>query len=159
MITLRTEKEIDLLREANQRVARVLQALAGMVKPGVTTATLDAAAEELIRAGGDEPSFKGYHGYPGSTCISVDETVVHGIPGARVLEAGQIVSIDVGVLHRGYHGDAAVTVPCGAISAEKAALLDATNEALARGIQAARAGNRLVEVGRASCRERVYGLV
>lgn len=149
MIALRTEREIELLREANQIVAEVLTMLAGMVAPGITTGELDAAAEALILERGGKPSFKGYRGYPKSTCISVDEVVVHGIPGAQRLEAGQIVSMDVGVLLRGYHGDAALTVPCGTIDETKQRLLDATDRALAAGIAAACAGNFLRDIGRA----------
>ena len=149
MIALRTEREIGLLREANQIVAEVLTTLAGMVAPGITTLELDEAAEALILERGGKPSFKGYRGYPKSTCISVDEVVVHGIPGKQRIEEGQIVSMDVGVLLRGYHGDAAVTVPCGEIDAVKRRLLDVTDRALANGIAAARAGNFLRDIGRA----------
>ena len=115
MIVLRTEKEIELLRRANQIVAETLVALADMVAPGVTTAELDAAAVDLIRQMGGKASFLGYLQYPASTCISVDEVIVHGIPGPRVLKEGEIVSMDVGVVYKGYHGDAALTVPCGKV--------------------------------------------
>jgi methionyl aminopeptidase len=149
VITCRSEKEIDILREANQCVAEVLVTLAGMVEPGITTQELDATAEKLIRAMGGEPSFLGYHGYPKSTCISVDEVIVHGIPGKRKLQAGEIVSMDVGVFLRGYHGDAAVTVPCGAVDEERQRLMEVTDLALSRAIAAARAGNHLEDVSRA----------
>lgn len=149
VITCRTEKEIDILREANQFVAEVLVTLAGMVEPGISTGELDATAEKLIRALGGEPSFLGYHGYPKSTCISVDEEIVHGIPGKRKLKDGEIVSMDVGVYHRGYHGDAAVTVPCGTVNDVRQRLMKATDLALTRAIAAAKAGNHLEDVSRA----------
>ncbi|MCL4215635.1 MAG: type I methionyl aminopeptidase [Candidatus Hydrogenedentes bacterium] len=149
MIALRTEKELDLLRQANQIVAQVLAVLAESVRPGVTTESLDAVAEREIRAAGGRPSFLGYHGFPKSTCISIDEEVVHGIPGPRLLKEGQIVSIDVGVKYKGYHGDAALTVACGEINEEKRDLMETTNRALAKGIAAARAGNYLEDISRA----------
>lgn len=149
MITCRSEKEIDILREANQSVAEVLVTLAGMVEPGISTGDLDVEAEKLIRAMGGEPSFLGYHGYPKSTCISVDEVIVHGIPGKRKLKDGEIVSMDVGVFYRGYHGDAAVTVPCGTVDAKRRHLMETTDLALSRAIAAARAGNYLEDISRA----------
>src|SRR5690606_24427912 len=105
MISVRSEREIDLLREANQIVARVHDTLREMIAPGITTAELDAAAETVILESDARPAFKGYHGYPAATCISVDEVIVHGIPGDRVLREGEIVSIDVGVVYKGYFGD------------------------------------------------------
>ena len=149
MIALRTEEEIAVLREANRLVADVLAAVVRLVRPGATTRELDAAAEELIRQAGATPAFLGYLGYPNATCISVDEVVVHGIPGKRRLKAGQIVSIDVGVLLDGYYGDAAVTAPCGTVSPPRRKLMTATDQALACGIEAARAGNYLGDVSRA----------
>ncbi|MBN2309669.1 MAG: type I methionyl aminopeptidase [Candidatus Hydrogenedentes bacterium] len=149
MIAIRTEHEIGLLREANQIVAEALVTLAAMVAPGVTTAELDAAGEEVIRKAGATPSFLGYHGYPRATCISADEVIVHGIPGNRRLKDGEIVSIDVGACFEGYHGDAAVTVACGDVDETRQRLMAATDCALARGIAAARAGSYLVEVSRA----------
>lgn len=149
MIPIRAEKEIALLREANQIVAEVLVALAGMVQPGISTGALDEEAAKLIKAYGAKPSFLGYHGYPKNTCISVDDQIIHGIPGKRTLRAGQIVSLDVGVFHRGYFGDAAVTVPCGEVDDERRRLMDTTDLALSRAIAAARDGNYLLEVSRA----------
>ncbi len=146
---MRTQREIGILREANQIVAEVLATLVGMVKPGITTALLDAVAEDQIRKLGGCPSFLGYRGYPSATCISVDEVIVHGIPGDSKLEAGQIVSIDVGVLYKGYHGDAAVSVACGPVDAVRRRLLETTDRALARAIVAARAGNYIRDVSRA----------
>lgn len=149
MIALRTDREIAILREANQIVAEVLVALADMVAPGITTGEMDAAADKLIRKLGGKPSFLGYKGYPKSTCISVDEVIVHGIPGEQRLEEGQIVSIDVGVFLRGYHGDAAITVPCGQVDEQRRQLMQVTDLALARGVAAARGGNYLEEISRA----------
>ncbi|MCP4645914.1 MAG: type I methionyl aminopeptidase [bacterium] len=148
-MAIRTEDEIGTLRIANRIVAKTLAMLAGMVKPGVTTAELDAAGEALIREEGATPSFLGYHGYPNATCISVDEVIVHGIPGARKLKEGEIVSIDVGAYYGGFHGDAAVTIPCGEVDDVRQRLMVATNQALARGIEAAREGNPLEAVSRA----------
>lgn len=149
MIVQRTEAEIDILREADAIVAEVLTTLAAQVAPGVVTKDLDAVAEKLIRDRGGEPAFLGYHGYPASTCISVDEGIVHGIPGDRKLKEGEIVSMDVGVRLKGYHGDAALTVPVGSIDPVRTKLLETTDRALAAGIQAARAGNYLEDIGRA----------
>ncbi len=149
MIALRTEREIEILRKANQIVADVLVAIAEKVTPGVTTAQLDALGERLIREKGGIPSFLGYRGYPNATCISVDEVIVHGIPGPRRIEEGQIVSIDVGVLYQGYHGDAALTVPCGKVDPLRERLMKATDAALAAAIKTARAGVYLQDVSRA----------
>ena len=162
MISVRSEREIGLLREANQIVARVHDTLHDLIKPGVTTAELDAAAEEIILESGAEPAFKGYHGYPASTCISVDEVIVHGIPGDRVLREGEIVSVDVGVHFKGYYGDAAVSWPCGEVDGARRKLLETTDQALAKAIQAAAAGNYLCDIGRAVesvCNPLKYGIV
>jgi methionyl aminopeptidase len=162
MIAIRSEREIDILREANQIVAKVHTALVKLIRPGVTTAELDEAAETIIRESGAKPAFKGYHGYPAATCISVEEVVVHGIPGSRVLQEGQVVSVDVGTLYKGYYGDAAVTSPCGVIDEERKQLLDTTDLALSRAIKAARTGNFLRDIGRAveeTCKPKGYGVV
>lgn len=162
MISVRSEREIDLLREANQIVARVHDALREMIKPGITTGELDAAAEAIILESGAAPAFKGYHGYPASTCISVDEVIVHGIPGKRALRDGEIVSIDVGVKYKGYFGDAAVSWPCGDIDKDRQKLLRVTDQALAKAINAAAAGNYLNDIGRAVesvCKPMKYGIV
>jgi methionyl aminopeptidase len=162
MIALRSEREIGLLRDANQVVAAVHAALASMIEPGVTTGELDAAAEDIIRSRGGEPAFKGYHGFPASTCISIESEVVHGIPGTRRLEAGEIVSIDVGVRLKGYYGDAAVTRCCGAVDEGRRKLLDTTEAALGAAIAAAKAGNWLRDIGRAIervCNPKGYGIV
>ncbi|MEA3364192.1 MAG: type I methionyl aminopeptidase [Candidatus Hydrogenedentes bacterium] len=149
MIALRDESEIAHLRAANVIVSDTLVLLADNVRPGVTTQELDAMAEACIRAAGAVPSFLGYRGYPKSTCISVDDVIVHGIPTDQVLREGQLVSIDVGAYYQGYHGDAALTVQCGEVDDLRRRLIDATDRALSAGIQAARAGNYLLEVSRA----------
>jgi methionyl aminopeptidase len=149
MITCKSEQEIERMRHAGRIVAEVLAGLRERVKPGVTTEALDAWAEQYIRRQGGVPSFKGYRGYPASVCVSVDSEVVHGIPGHRRLREGQIVSLDVGVIYQGYHGDAATTVGVGRISPEAERLLEATQRALAAGIAKARAGRRLGDVSHA----------
>ncbi len=138
------------MREAGRIVARVHAELAQAIRPGVTTAELDALAESVIRKHGAVPSFKGYHGFPASICASINEELVHGIPSTqRVLKEGDIISIDVGVIYKGYQGDSAWTYPVGDISPEARRLLDVTREALFVGIAQVRAGNRLVDYSRA----------
>lgn len=149
MIAIRTEREIALLRDANQIVADVLVTLSDNVKPGVTTAELDALGEEVIVSRGGIPSFKGYRGYKHATCISIEEVVVHGIPGPREILEGQIVSIDVGVIYKGYHGDAALTVACGKPDPLRERLMKTGSLCLARAIEVVRQGVYLQEVSRA----------
>jgi methionyl aminopeptidase len=127
----------------------VLEDLAAMVAPGVSTADLDAAAEAKVRAAGAEPAFKGYRGYPATLCASVNEQVVHGIPNRRQLASGDIVSLDMGVKLNGFYGDSAVTVPVGAVSDEVKRLLRATQEALEAGIAQVRVGGRISDIGHA----------
>lgn len=162
MIAIRSEREIGLIREANQIVAAVHDMLSCMVAPGVTTLELDRAAEALIRGRGAKPAFKGYRGFPATLCVSVDQEVVHGIPGKRVLREGELVSIDCGAHCHGYYGDAAVTLPCGEVDQARRSLMRVTDRALARAVAAARAGNYLRAVGRAvegECRPAGYGIV
>ena len=137
------------MRAANQLVADVLAELAAMVAPGVTTADLDRAAERLVREGGAEPAFKGYRGYPCTLCASVNEQVVHGIPSARALAEGDIISLDMGVKLNGFFGDSAVTVPVGQVSPDVTRLLQVTQEALSRGIDQVRLGGRVSDIGHA----------
>jgi len=138
------------MREAGRIVARVHEALKEAIRPGVTTAELDALAERIIRQHGAVPSFKGYHGFPASICASINEELVHGIPSPeRVLQEGDIISVDVGTIYQGYQGDSAWTYAVGAISEEAQRLLDVTLEALFVGIAQIRAGNRLVDYSRA----------
>ncbi len=148
-IIYKSGAEIERMRVAGRLVARVLEELRGLVRPGVTTAELDAVAEQRIRDAGGVPSFKGYHGFPASICASVNEQVIHGIPSSRVLAEGDILSIDLGAIVGGYHGDAAITVPVGAISERAAELLRVTEESLYKGIEQARIGNRLGDIGHA----------
>ncbi|HOR00965.1 MAG TPA: M24 family metallopeptidase, partial [Anaerolineae bacterium] len=126
MITCKSEQELERMRRAGHLVAEVLAGLRERIKPGVTTAALDHWAEQYIRRQGGEPSFKGYRGYPASVCISIDQEIVHGIPGRRRLREGQVVSLDVGVICEGYQGDAAITAGVGQISPEAEALLRVT---------------------------------
>ncbi|HEX2457896.1 MAG TPA: type I methionyl aminopeptidase [Vicinamibacterales bacterium] len=149
MIVCKSAAEIERMRVANVLVADVLAELAAMVKPGVTTAELDAAAEMLVRAGGAEPAFKGYRGYPATLCASVNEQVVHGIPSERTLIEGDIISLDMGVKLNGFYGDSAVTVPVGRVSAEVLKLLRVTQEALQKGIEQVRLGGRVSDIGHA----------
>ena len=137
------------MRAANALVADVLAELATMVAPGVTTVDLDVAAERLVRAGGAEPAFKGYRGYPRTLCASVNEQVVHGIPSSRVLIEGDIISLDMGVKLNGFYGDSAITVPVGRVSDEAATLLRVTRESLDKGIAQVRLGGRISDIGHA----------
>ncbi len=139
-IILKTPSEIAVMREANLIVAEILERIGEMVRPGVTTGELDKLAEKLIRAAGAKAAFKGYRmqnqkPYPASVCSSVNEQVVHGIPGNRALKEGDIVGVDVGVVHKGYVGDAARTYPIGEISSEAEKLLKVTRESLYKGIE------------------------
>jgi methionyl aminopeptidase len=149
MIVCKSPREIEWMRVANGLVAQVLDELAAIVAPGVTTRDLDTIAERLVRAGGAEPAFKGYRGYPATLCASVNEQVVHGIPSDRQLVDGDIVSLDMGVKLNGFYGDSAITVPVGPISAGARQLLDVTQEALERGIAQVRVGGRVSDIGHA----------
>jgi methionyl aminopeptidase len=149
VIVCKSAAEIERMRAANALVADVLAELATMVAPGVTTADLDAAAERLVRAGGAEPAFKGYRGYPRTLCASVNEQVVHGIPSARALVEGDIISLDMGVKLNGFYGDSAVTVPVGRVSEVAATLLRVTQESLEKGIEQVRLGGRISDIGHA----------
>ena len=149
MIHIRSNKEIDLLRTSAHIVAQSLDMIKKHVAPGVSTQELDAIIEDFIRSHNARPAFKGFNGFPASSCISIDDQVVHGIPGNRVLKEGEIISIDIGVELNGYYGDAAKTFPVGVISEEKQRLLKVTEESLYIGIEAAQAGNRLSDIGHA----------
>lgn len=149
MILLKNTEDIKLLHKANIVVAQTLQELKKHIKPGVTTEMLDKISEDFIRSKNGTPAFKGYRGYPASLCISINEEVVHGIPGKRELKRGDIVSLDIGVLLDGYYGDAALTVGVGPVSPEAQKLIRVTEESLYRGIERARVGNRLSDVSAA----------
>lgn len=146
MVILKLPDEIKKMRASNRIVADILAEIGNRIKPGVTTRDLDRLSEELTRKRGAQPAFKGYRGYPNSLCISVNSEVVHGIPSDRVLMEGDIASLDFGVYYHGYYGDAALTVPVGKISDEAERLLEVTRNSLHKGIDAARAGNRLGDI-------------
>src|SRR5919107_2784477 len=149
-IELKTPGEIDAMRTAGALVARTLSAVTAAARPGISTGELDALAEQVIRDGGAVPSFLGYHGYPASICASVNEQIVHGIPSAtQILADGDLISVDCGAILDGWHGDAAVTIPIGAVSAADLALSTACEEALHAGIAAVRAGGRLTDISHA----------
>jgi methionyl aminopeptidase len=143
MVILKSPEEIRKLRGNNLMVARILEALKKIIRPGVTTLELDRYCEELTLQKGAKPAFKGYKGYPFALCTSVNEEVVHGMPSERRLKEGDIVSLDFGIYHQGLYGDAAVTVPVGEVADEAGRLMRVTEEALYRAIEKARAGNRL----------------
>ena len=148
-IILKSPREITQMRGAGRVVAAVLEEVGKKVRPGITTAELDDIAVSEVKKRGAEASFKGYRGFPASICTSVNEEVVHGIPGSRVLQEGEIISLDFGALMNGFHGDAAVTVGVGKISTEAQKIIDATQGALQAGIAAARIGARLGDVSAA----------
>ena len=149
MITLKSSHEIDLMRRSG-KITAAARALAGeMVKPGVTTQEINDAVERFIRKQGAVPSFLHYNGYPASVCISVNDEIIHGIPGKRVLQEGDIVSVDVGAYIGGFHGDCAATFPCGRISPEAQRLIDVTRQSFFEGIRFAREGQRLQDISAA----------
>lgn len=146
MIYLKSPAEIAIMRKNGAILRDCLEKAAEMVKPGVKKEDIDHAVEAMILKSGAKPAFKGFHGYPASTCLSVNEEVVHGMPNERVLEEGDICGVDIGVLRDGYYVDAARTLPVGEISADARKLLQVTKEALQRGIAKARIGNRLSDI-------------
>ena len=148
-ITTKSPSEIEMMRGAGRIVAATLKALAEYVRPGVVTAELDAIAVREITNRGGTPSFKGYRGFPASLCVSINDELVHGIPGQRALCEGDIVSLDVGAILNGFHGDAAITVEVGEVGDEARRLLMVTEGALSAGIAAARHGSRLGDVSAA----------
>ena len=149
MITLKSAHEIELMRRAG-KITAAARAYAGeLVKPGVTTQEIDRAVEHFIRKQGAVPSFLHYQGYPASVCISVNDEIIHGIPGSRVLQEGDIVSCDVGAYIGGFHGDCAATFPCGRISPEAQNLIDVTRQSFFEGIRFAKEGCRLYDISAA----------
>ncbi len=149
-IVIKTADEILVMKEANQIVAETLTMLQGMVEVGITTWDLDRAAEDKCMKMKAKPAFKGYRGFPGSLCVSINEEVVHGIPSRkRKLKKGDIISIDFGVLFRGFYGDSALTLPVGSVKEDVARLLASTKESLAKGIERAVVGNRVSDISRA----------
>jgi len=146
MVHLKTEEELILIREGAQILGKAHGEVAKLIKPGVKTSTLDKVAEEFIRDNGGIPSFKNYNGFPASLCISVNEVVVHGFPGNYELRATDIISVDCGVFYKGYHSDSAYTYPLEAVGSETLLLLERTYDSLYRGIEQAKAGNRIGDV-------------
>jgi methionyl aminopeptidase len=148
-IIIKSDEEIAIMREAGRAVGEVLEILSRELRPGLVLKELDSIVQQEFEKRGVVPTFLGYHGYPARVCVSVNEELVHGIPSERVLQEGEIVSMDLGATHKGFVGDAAVTVGVGRISPQAERLIAVTREALERGIQAARAGARLGQVSHA----------
>jgi methionyl aminopeptidase len=146
MLYIKTSEEIEFLRQSNQLVSRTLGYLASLIRPGITTLELDRRAEEYIRDSGALPAFKGYNGFPGTLCTSVNDEVVHGIPSAYELKDGDIISVDCGVLMNGFYGDSAYTFPVGEIDEGVRRLLDFTRASLEEGVREAIAGNRVGDI-------------
>ena len=150
MIVLKTSRELAIMKEACIISAGALQTVAKAVEPGVSTAELDRLAEEYIRSKGAVPNFKNYQGYPATACISINNEVIHGIPSKqRILKEGDIVSVDLGAMYEGYHGDNAATFAVGDVSPEAKRLMDVTRESLYEGINAARPGGRIGDISHA----------
>ena len=149
MISIKTQRELEVMREAC-KITAAARALAGkMVRPGVTTGQIDKAVHDFIVSQGAKPSFLHYQGFPASACISVNEVIIHGIPGNRELKEGDIVSVDVGAFYKGFHGDCAATFACGRISDEAQRLIDVTKQSFFEGIKFARQGNRVSDISHA----------
>ncbi|HFJ9344048.1 TPA: type I methionyl aminopeptidase [Bacillus mobilis] len=149
MIICKTPREIEIMREAGRIVALTHQELKQHITPGITTKELDQIAEKTIQKYGATPSFKGYNGFPGSICASINEELVHGIPGKRKLKEGDIISIDIGAKYNGYHGDSAWTYPVGSISESVQKLLDVTEKSLYLGLEQVKPGERLSNISHA----------
>lgn len=149
MICIKSNRELDLMKEACMIAARALRLAGQAVKPGVSTEEIDYEIRRFIEKHGAKPSFLGYGGFPGSACISVNGTVIHGIPGKHIIKEGDIVSIDVGAYLNGFHGDNAATFAAGKISPKAQALIDATKQSLYEGIKMAQAGNRIGDISSA----------
>ena len=149
-VTIKSAREIELMREAGRLLAEVHEELAAFIKPGISTKDIDKLGEKLIREKGCIPNFLNYHGYPASVCVSVNDEVVHGIPNKhRILQEGDIVSLDAGLIYKGYHSDAARTYGVGTISKEAQQLIDVTRQSFFEGIKYAKAGNRLHDISNA----------
>ncbi len=149
MIIIKNDIEIEYMRHAGKLVGETLARLEEIVKPGITTAELDKIAEEFILKHNAKPSFKGYNGFPASICASVNNEVVHGIPGSRVLQEGDIISVDCGAILNGYQGDAARTIPVGKVSSEAEKLIEVTRESFFKGVEYAKVGNKLSDISSA----------
>ncbi|MFO7814669.1 MAG: type I methionyl aminopeptidase [Halanaerobiales bacterium] len=150
MIILKSPREINIMRKANQIVAKTHEYLRGLIKPGISTAEIDKKGDAFIREHGAEPSFKGYRGFPASICISINDEVVHGIPNSRrILKEGDIVSLDIGTFYEGFNGDAARTFPVGKVTEEAQRLMEVTKQSLEKGIKKAKKKNRLSDISHA----------
>lgn len=161
-MTLKSPQEIARMRVAGRVVAQALEAMRASVRPGVTTAQVDAVGEAVIRKAGATPSFKGLYGFPASVCVAVNDEVVHGIPGKRTLRSGDIIKVDTGAFLDGWHGDATITVPVGEIDEETQRLVQTTYDALFAGIEQCRPGKRIGDIGHAIQEygeSRGYGIV
>src|SRR5947209_10836031 len=161
-MTLKSPQEIAKMRAAGKIVAQALEAMRAETRAGVTTAELDRIGERFIRDAGAKPSFKGLYGFPGTVCVAVNEQVVHGIPGKQTLREGDIISLDTGAEIGGWHGDATISVPVGAIDEESARLVQTTYEALMAGIAQCRTGKRIGDIGHAIqsyAESRGYGVI
>jgi len=155
MIPIKTEEEIEKICKSSDLLVKTFRAIEEILCPGITTRELDSRAEEVIRSGGGEPAFKGYRGYPASICASIDEQVVHGIPGKRKLNEGNIIGLDIGVKLNGFYSDAAKTYAIGDVDLKTLKLMETTKEALYKGIKQCKAGNRVSDISHAiqSCVE------
>jgi methionyl aminopeptidase len=146
-VEIKSQREIEIMREAAKIVATVLKEISQMVEPGMTTADLDAHAEKRIREMGATPSFKGYHGFPGSICSSINNEVVHGIPNPKkVIRNGDVLKVDTGAYYQGFHGDSCITIAVGEVTPEAAKLIRVAEEALYKGISQVKAGNYLLDL-------------
>ena len=162
-VTIKSAREIELMRESCRLLELVHNELGEFIRPGISTADIDALGEKLIRGYGGTPNFLHYNGYPASICVSVNDEVVHGIPSkTRILQEGDIVSLDAGLIYKGYHSDAARTYPVGKVSKEASQLIDVTRQSFFEGIKYAKAGNHLHDISNAIdayCTKRGYGVV
>ncbi len=146
-IEIKSEREIEIMRQSAKIVATVLKEISQLVQPGMTTLDLDAHAEKRIREMGATPSFKGYHGFPGSICASINNEVVHGIPNSKkVIRSGDVLKVDTGAFYQGFHGDSCITIAVGAVTPEAARLIKVAEEALYKGIEQVKAGNYLMDI-------------
>jgi methionyl aminopeptidase len=162
IIEIKSAEEIAVMRQTGKIVAEILKILVENIKPGMKTKEIDIIAERELKKRGAESSFKGYHGYPATVCVSINDEIVHGIPGDRVFKEGDIVSLDFGAKFKGFHGDAAVTVPVGKVDPAAQRLIDTTRESLEKGIAAAQAGAKLGDISAAiqnHAQSRGYSLV
>ena len=149
MIVFKSKTELEAIRQSSQVVARVLSELEPLIRPGIRTRDLDLYADKRTRELGAVPAFKGYRGYPASVCVSVNEEIIHGIPSGRILQEGDIVSLDFGALYEGFFSDSALTVPVGQVSAEARKLIGAAERAFAKGLEQMREGNRISDISAA----------